>query len=242
MLRLIGICISIGLADSLNPTTIAPALYLASGEHARARVIEFTLAVFAVYLVGGLIIALGPGGLLLSLIPHPHHRLAYLIEIGAGVAMVAGGALLWRHRDRLRDREPPEYDSRGRSSWVLGATITAIELPTAFPYFAVIATTVGADVDAANEIVLLLIFNLCFIAPLLGIAATLSFAGDHAQQYLSRGREFLQSHWPTVLSLVGVLAGAFVITLGVTGLASSGHSGFSRFMHRVHRRLTRLHP
>ena len=46
MLRLIGIVISIGLADSLNPSTIAPALYLATGERARERVAEFTLAVF----------------------------------------------------------------------------------------------------------------------------------------------------------------------------------------------------
>lgn len=242
MLRLIGICVSIGLADSLNPTTIAPALYLASGEHARRRVLEFTLAVFAVYLVGGLVLALGPGGLLLSLIPHPHHRLAYLIEIGAGVAMLAGATLLWRHRGRLSDRETPEFESRGRSSWVLGATITAIELPTAFPYFAVIATTVGADVDAVKEIILLLIFNLCFVSPLLGIAATLSLAGDHAQQYLGRGREFLQNHWPAVLSIVGVIAGLFVVLLGVTGLAASGHSPFGRFMHRFRHRLTKLHP
>lgn len=242
MLRLIGIAISIGLADSLNPTTIAPALYLASGEHARTRVLEFTLAVFGVYLIGGLIIALGPGGLLLSLIPHPHHRLAYLIEIGAGVAMLAGAALLWRHRSRLRERETVDFDTRGRSGWVLGATITVIELPTAFPYFAVIATIVGADVDAVNEILLLVLFNLCFIAPLLGIVATLTFAGDSAQRLLCRGRDFLQKHWPAVLAVVGVLAGLFVILLGVTGLASSGHSGFSRFMHRFHHRLTKLHP
>ena len=32
MIRLIGLCISIGLADSLNPSTIAVALYLATGE------------------------------------------------------------------------------------------------------------------------------------------------------------------------------------------------------------------
>ena len=53
MLRLIGIVISIGLADSLNPTTIGPALYVATGERARERVAEFTLAVFAVYFLGG---------------------------------------------------------------------------------------------------------------------------------------------------------------------------------------------
>ena len=242
VLRLIGICISIGLADSLNPTTIAPALYFASGEHARARVLEFTLSVFAVYFVGGVILALGPGGLLLSLVPHPHHRLAYMIEIGAGVAMLIGATLLWRHRDRLRTRETPDYESRGKSSWVLGATITAIELPTAFPYFAVIATTVGADVEPVREIMLLLIFNVCFVAPLIGILATLTFAGDQAQRILGRGRDFLQRHWPAVLSVVGVLAGLFVILLGATGLASHGHSGFSRFMHRVHHRLTHLKP
>ena len=36
MLRVLGLVISIGLADSLNPTTIAPALYLATGDKARA--------------------------------------------------------------------------------------------------------------------------------------------------------------------------------------------------------------
>jgi cytochrome c biogenesis protein CcdA len=240
VIRLIGICISIGLADSLNPTTIAPALYFASGERPRARVFEFTLAVFTVYFVGGVILALGPGGLLLSLVPRPHHRLAYMIEIGAGVAMLAGSTLLWRHRHRLKEREAPEFDSRGRATWVLGATITAIELPTAFPYFAVIATMVGADVEPVNEIILLLIFSVCFVAPLLAILATLTFAGDQAQRILGRGRDFLQAHWPTVLAVVGVIAGAFVILIGVTGLASGGRSGFSRFMHRVHRRLT--HP
>ena len=48
MIRLLGLVISIGIADSLNPTTIAPALYLASGRHPRRQVAEFTLAVFAV--------------------------------------------------------------------------------------------------------------------------------------------------------------------------------------------------
>ena len=48
MLRLIGLVISIGIADSLNPTTIAPALYLATAEHARGRLIQFTAGVFAV--------------------------------------------------------------------------------------------------------------------------------------------------------------------------------------------------
>jgi hypothetical protein len=239
MLRLIGLVISIGIADSLNPTTIAPALYLATSEHARGKLIEFTGAVFGVYLVGGLVIALGPGELVLSLVPHPGRHLSYVLELVAGVAMLAGAAFLWGYRDRLAQREPPEVSANSRSSAILGATITAVELPTAFPYFAAIAAIVGSGFGIARQVFLLLIFNLCFVAPLLGIIATLTFAGPNAQRMLNRGREQLERHWPTILAVLALVAGLFVTLLGVTGLASLHHSRFAGFARRV-RRL--LHP
>jgi cytochrome c biogenesis protein CcdA len=223
VLRLIGIAISIGLADSLNPTTIAPALYLASGDRARARVTEFTFAVFVVYLAGGVAVALGPGQLLLSLVPHPGHRLAHIVEVGAGVAMLAGGALLWRHRDRLSHRDPPDFDPGGKSSWVLGATITAVEFPTAFPYFAAIAAIVGSGVDPFRQFTLLLLFNVCFVLPLLAMIWILTFAGDRAEQMLATGRNFLQRHWPALLAGLAMVAGIFVVLLGATGFASGTH-------------------
>src|ERR1700728_1008073 len=104
MLRLIGIVISIGLADSLNPSTIAPALYLATGERARDRVAEFTIAVFAVYLVGGTAIAFGARQLVRPLLPHPRHHIADIVELAVGVAMIGAAALLWRYRNKLSDR------------------------------------------------------------------------------------------------------------------------------------------
>ncbi len=239
MLRLLGIVISIGLADSLNPTTIAPALYLASGEHPRARVLEFTLAVFAVYLVGGLLLALGPGHLLLSLIPLPHHRLRYTIELAIGLAMLFGAGLLWRHRTRLADREPTPLRPTGRSSWVLGATITAIELPTAFPYFAAIAAVVSGTRHLTSQVILLAVFNLCFVLPLLMIAITLTVAGPRAQELLGRGRDFLHAHWPRILAGAGVLVGLFIVLLGATGLAASPHNDFGQLMRRIHRSIPR---
>lgn len=239
MLRLIGLAVSVGLADSLNPTTIAPALYLASGERARANVAEFTFGVFAVYLVGGIVIALGPGQLLLSLIPKPGPEVGHIIETVVGAALIGASVMLWRHRDRLSEHTLPQPKGKRRSSVILGATITAVELPTAFPYFAVIAATIGADIDAPRQILILLLFNLCFIAPMLGILATLTFAGSHADRLLAIGRNFLQKNWPLLLSGLMFLAGLFVVLLGVTGLTSHGHSRFSRFM-RHFRHL--LHP
>jgi cytochrome c biogenesis protein CcdA len=240
MLRLIGLVISIGIADSLNPTTVAPALYLASGPQARSKLIRFTAAVFAVYLLGGVIIALGPGELLLSLVPHPGRRLSYVLELVAGVAMLTAAAFLWGHRERLGRREvQPEVRNERRSSALMGAAITAVELPTAFPYFAAIAAIVGSGLGILRQIMLLVLFNLCFIAPLLGMLATLTFAGPNAQRILTTGREKLEANWPTVLAVLALLAGLFVTFLGITGLGSMRRDHLGSFARRL-RHL--LHP
>jgi cytochrome c biogenesis protein CcdA len=238
MLRLIGLVVSIGLADSLNPTTIGPALYLATGDEPRSRVIQFTLGVFAVYLLGGVLIALGPGQLLLSLVPKPDAEDRHVIEIVVGAAMLFAGAVLWRHRRRLSDREIPKM-TEGKSSAILGATISAVELPTAFPYFAVIAAIVGSGLDTPRQLVLLLLFNVCFVLPLAGIVATLWLAGDRSQRILTRGRDFLQRRWPVLLSVLLMLAGVFVVLLGATGLTGHGQSRFGRLMRHFHRL---IHP
>jgi cytochrome c biogenesis protein CcdA len=239
MLRLIGVVVSIGIADSLNPTTIAPALYLGAGNGARERVTEFTLAVFAVYLIGGIIIALGPGQLVLSLVPKPSTDTKHVLECIAGAAMLIAALMLWRHRDRLSDRQLPHVDPEGKSSAILGATITAVELPTAFPYFAAIAAIVGSGLNPAKQVFLLVLFNVCFVLPLLGIVATLWLAGDQAERYLSIGRNFLQRHWPVILSGLALIAGFFVLALGATGFASKSHSSFGGFARRVR---GALHP
>jgi cytochrome c biogenesis protein CcdA len=234
MLRLIGLMISIGFADSLNPTTIAPALYLATNEeNARNQVAQFTVAVFVVYLVGGLAIALGPGQLLLALVPHPSKHLGYVLEIAAGVAMLTASVFLWSYREHLSQRKAPEVKTDGRSSAILGATITAVELPTAFPYFAAIAAVVGSGQDVVRQIMLIVLFNLCFIAPLLAIVATLTFAGPNAVGWLIRGREFLERRWPTVLAILALIAGIFVTLLGITGVAQTHHNDFGTFSRRL---------
>src|ERR1700716_600946 len=139
MLRLIGLVVSIGLADSLNPTTIAPALYLATGERANRRVAEFTFGVLAVNLVAGAAIALGPGQLILSLLPSPDAEDRHVLEIIAGIAMLGVAAVLWHKRDSLSERRMPDLSGRRKSSAILGGTITAGELPARLPYFAVVA-------------------------------------------------------------------------------------------------------
>lgn len=219
MIRLLGIVAAIGLADSLNPSTVAPALFLATGEHGRSHVLQFTLGVLAVYFVGGLMIALGPGQLALALVPEPDAHTRATLEVIAGCLLVVAGVLLWLLRERLRQARLPKVQASQRSSFVLGASITAIELPTAFPYFGAIAVIVGSGYGPVHQIVLLGVFNFCFVLPLLGILAVLWLAGDQAQPRLEALRGRIGRHWPVLASTLALMLGGLIIYLGVIGLS-----------------------
>jgi cytochrome c biogenesis protein CcdA len=231
MLRLLVLMITIGLADSLNPSTIAPALYLAAGKRPVTRVTEFTVAVFVVYLAGGALIALGGGQLVRSVVPDFDIRetVRYVGELVAGVLLIGAAAMVWRRRHRLATRGLPASNPKRRSSVMLGASITAVELPTAFPYFAAIAAIVGSGLGVVREFGLLLVFNVCFVLPLIGIVATLVLAGDRADQMLTRARAYLERRWPHILCGLILAVGVVALVFGATGLAAGIHGRVGRF-------------
>ena len=239
MLRLLGLAISIGLADSLNPTTIAPALFLAGDPAPRRKVLAFTGGTFVVFLLGGLLLVLGPGRAILALLPHPSATTRYVLETLAGVSLLVAVPFLWRRRGRAR--MPPEHEVRstGRSPALLGATIAIVELPTAFPYFAVIAAIVGSGVGLGRQLVALLVYNVAFVAPLLAIALAVSVGGEAAVGRLRRLRELMRAHWPVVAAAAALIAGVFVTVLGVTGLAGGQHGSVGRVSRRVRKLITK---
>ena len=228
-MRLLGLVISIGLVDSLNPSTIGPALYLAHADHPRLRVAEFTASVFLVYLAGGALIALGPGQLIRSALPHAHATPRHVAEIVAGALLIVTAVIVWRSRARIVRRGLPQPRGR-RSSVLMGATIMAVELPTAFPYFAAIAAIVGAGLNPGKSFGLLLVFNLCFIVPLLGILLVLTVAGPRSERFLTVGRSFLERRWPHVLAVLIGVVGLLAILLGLTGLLAQGSGTVGRFV------------
>jgi cytochrome c biogenesis protein CcdA len=237
MARLLVLMISIGLADSVNPSTIAPALYLASGQRPRANVMQFTVGVFVAYLAGGCLIALGPGALLRDAISDVKlaQAIRYTGELLAGLLLLGAAVLVWKRRHRMVSRGIPGASRGKRSSALLGGTIIAVELPTAFPYFAAIAAVVGSGLGVFRGFILLVIFNACFVLPLLGILGVLLAFGDRADRVLGRGRRFLERRWPHVLvALLGVV-GLLALALGVTGFASGIHGRIGHFFRGVHR-------
>ena len=112
MLRRVGVAITVGLADSLNPSTVRPALYLATVRKSIWRVIQFTIGVFSVTFAGGLVLTIGPGRLLLGLVRHPQGAVRHLIKLVAGIVPLILAVALRRGRRSLSRRELPGRSAR----------------------------------------------------------------------------------------------------------------------------------
>jgi cytochrome c biogenesis protein CcdA len=220
MLRRVAVMISVGLADSINPSTVGPALYLTTAHRRVVRVMQFTIGVFLVELAAGIVLTIGPGRLLLGLVPHPRDTVRHVIELVAGLVLLAVAVALWAGRRSLARRELPMRGDGGGSALIAGASIAAVELPTAAPYFAVIAGITASNASIPQEIALLVLYNVCFVFPLLAIVAVLLFAGERADPWLREGGAWLQRRWPVVLASLLLFVGSVLLVLGGIGLVN----------------------
>jgi cytochrome c biogenesis protein CcdA len=220
--HLLAIVIGVGLVDSANPSTIVPALYIAAGGHAVKGLAGFIAGVFVTNLVAGVLIALGPGEAIMAAVPHPGDHARHLIEISAGGFALVVAAVLWFQRERVAHHVTTSADRFDRSSFLVGAGIILVELPTAIPYFAVIATVVGSNRSAATQVLLLAVFNLCFVLPLAAIFGLRTLAGERSLGFLTRIRgsvdRFLATLAPALVAIVGLL----LIGVGVYGILREG--------------------
>ena len=220
MLHVLAIVVGIGIVDSLNPSTIAPALYLAAGKAAHRGLAGFIVGVFAANLVLGLLLVLGPGQAIMSRVPHPGDEARHLIELTAGGLLLVLAGALWGKRDRVAHQMTANTERIDRSSAVLGAAIAVAEFPTAIPYFAVIAAVVGSGKAIPVQVALLAIFNLCFVLPLLGVLAVRTFAGERSRLWLEQARANIDRWLATLVPGLVFAVGFVLVVIGAYGLVT----------------------
>lgn len=203
MLGVLVVVASIAALDSLNPSTLVPALVLASRGDARRDVASFALGVFVVSTVAGLVLTFGPGRLVLESLGRPSAHTRHLVELATGVALIAAAALLWGFRTKVwGHRSGP---ATGRGSGLLGAGIMAAELPTAFPYFAAILAIVGGIRPAADQAAAVLLYNAIFVVPLAAIWLVASPARAAAfGDLVTRVQRYLAVVVPAGVASIGV--------------------------------------
>jgi cytochrome c biogenesis protein CcdA len=220
MIGLTLLVASIAIADAINPSTVVPALWLARNPRAHG-LSSYVLGVFAVYLVGGLVLVFGPGPALIAALRHIRGPVEHVVLAVAGAVVLVFAVVLWRsRRNEQPARSTPRLRGRG-SSLALGAGIMVVELPTAFVYFGAITAILAAHPGAAAKIALLFLYNALFVAPLAAIIVVRRLAGSHADEWLAAGERWLRRVGRVALSGVAGAGGAALMVIGVSGLVAA---------------------
>jgi cytochrome c biogenesis protein CcdA len=242
VVALILLVISVGLADAVNPSTLAPALVIVTGtgRGAARRLAGFTAGVFAVSLVGGVALVLGPGQLLLDALPHPGPHAKAVVALVGGLLLLCLAAALWLGRARLARRLAGTGGGAARANrgaLALGAGIMAVEFPTALPYFAAIAAILAAHIHVGLQIALIVLYNVAFVAPLVALLVVREVAGERARTRLEAFGTWLRLRAPALLAVLLAVLGVVVGAVGVARLASAGPTP-----RREHRRPAAARP
>ncbi|MCX6390003.1 MAG: GAP family protein [Solirubrobacterales bacterium] len=182
MLRTFIAIALIALLDSLNPATIAQAAVFAGTKHPSRAVIGFWLGAMMTYLVTGLLVLAGLSRLISDLAKHPPDwLLVVMLVIGIGVAV--GGVITWRRR-HSQSIGGLLVAGNQRTAFSVGIIATVTDLPTALPYFAAIGLITSAGLNSAQELSLMLTYNLIYLLPVLLVLALRLIAGKRAEAKL----------------------------------------------------------
>ncbi|QGK71815.1 GAP family protein [Allosaccharopolyspora coralli] len=200
----------LSLLDALNPSALAVTLLLVlRGGPYRSRVVAYVSAIFATYLVLGIAIYAGFGGVL-ALFDN-----AIVREVGYWLAAVLGTAmLLFALFPPARTRQGmklPRLPERLPLSLVMGTgvTITVAEFSTAFPYLGAIGLLRDLTGEFAVAVPLLASYNAIFVLPPVLLMVAFAAFGDRIrprfQAWLARRENTKDGTWLWILGIVGFL-------------------------------------
>jgi cytochrome c biogenesis protein CcdA len=94
----------------------------------------------------------------------------------------------------------------------------AVELPTALPYFAAIAAILASKFSLATQIVLVVVYNVAFVAPLIALILVREFAGEKASARIEQVGAWLRVKGPVVIAALLALLGVVVAVVGLVHL------------------------
>lgn len=211
----------LAVVDSINPSAIVVTLWLISvaREKAPGQVAAYVAAIFVTYLLLGATMVAGIGVVLPSFGDVLRRPPGLIVQSVLGLALLVYGL--------TASGKPPSSPAVSRPSTrtfaalvLLGVGVTAMELPTAIPYFAAIALIVEADLPIRAWMPLLGLYNLIFILPPIALlAGHLVFEKRLAEPYAAL-RQRLESGARGVVLWVAGLVGGWLFLTGIIELVA----------------------
>lgn len=203
----------LAVIDSINPSAIVVTLYLLSMSGSRTfQVVVYVGAIFTTYLLLGVMLLLG----IESLLP----TLGDVLRGSTGliVQSLVGLVLLVYSLTASSDRQPsPTVAHPSASTYaalaMLGVTVTAMELPTAIPYFAAIALITEAELPIRAWAPLLGAYNVIFVLPPIALlVGHLLLQGRLAEPYAALRQRLESGARETMLWVAGLVGGGLFVT------------------------------
>jgi cytochrome c biogenesis protein CcdA len=166
--------------DSLNPSTIVACAYILSTPRPLRRALAYAGGVFTTYLSIGTIMVFGFGHRANEIIDRLRSGTPRaILFVGIGALCIAVSIRHWRKRPR-REKQALRGPRRGSllGTFGLGATMTLIDAPTAFPYVGALGVIARTQASAPVEFVILVLYNVIFISPALVMISSWRLSGD----------------------------------------------------------------
>jgi cytochrome c biogenesis protein CcdA len=201
--------LALALVDSINPSAIVVTLYLLSGGRGPAQIVVYVAAIFLTYLTLGVMMLSGIDALLPSWGTMGSGRLAFIVQGLIGLAM-----LLYAIHAPTTAKSAPRVEPSASSHAALalaGVTVTAMELPTALPYFGAIALLTTADLPMAQWLPLLVLYNAIFVLPpVLLLVGHLVFGRQLDARYADLRERLQAGARETMLWIFGLVGGGLL--------------------------------
>lgn len=205
-LTLLASLTGIALIDSLNPSLFFAQFVLFTMSRPVERILLYIAGVLTANFIGGWLILNGVRAAIADVLASAPGTLMYGIGAALGVIALLFGALYRPKTTATIDPKRPRSTSL-LFSYFFGMIVMVNELTTALPYFVAIEQIGAAQLNAADVLLALVLYNLIFSLPLF------AFLGGYI---VLRGRftTALDTITRWTLSAAPRLAKGFAIVLG----------------------------
>jgi cytochrome c biogenesis protein CcdA len=198
--------VGLAIIDSINPSALLATVHLLSRPRYHRTVPVYVATIFVTYLVLGVGLMAGITAIRDALEGAAQSRLGSIVQASIGAGLIIYAVRPHAVSKRPQTRKPRSYALRAVA--LLALTVTVLELPTAFPYFAAIGILNRSEIGILEWVPILAIYCGIFVAPPLLLLAGTILLRERFTSRVHRVRDWLQRQaggaWPWLLGIAGV--------------------------------------
>ncbi len=209
-MSLLGSLVAIAAIDSLNPTATALQVYLLTTAKPIVRSIAFIAGIFLSYWTVGLLATFGFTSLITSMLGTLGGWI-YVIEFVLGITLICVSYTLNLSSNSNQTAKKQPRSLHPIRTFLLGMSVTLLEVPTALPYLAAIERLARAKLSLLNLAVILGFYNLVFVIPLIWLLCIYITLQKKSAKLLRQVNQAIVKWSPKILQILLFVMGTLLV-------------------------------